>query len=281
MKKINVKILFLGLVITASIITLNSCTEKMQSNNSFSDMELRNTVNNNNQPFDMCSCIESNFPVEELSDIEIAGLNQMREEEKLARDVYLTLFTSWNQKVFDNISKAEQRHMDAILCLLNKYDIPDPVENNDIGVFTDDDIQSLYNTLIEQGNQSLVSALTVGAIIEDLDIYDLIEISGKIDNQDILAVFNELTKGSRNHMRAFVSQLSLQNESYSPQYITNDLFNSIINSGMERGGSICNNSGNSNNGNKGHKGQNGNGTCDGNRNGNNNNGNGNGGNGNG
>jgi len=281
MKKINVKILFLGLVITASIITLNSCTEKMQSNNSFSDMELRNTVNNNNQPFDMCSCIESNFPVEELSDIEIAGLNQMREEEKLARDVYLTLFTSWNQKVFDNISKAEQRHMDAILCLLNKYDIPDPVENNDIGVFTDDDIQSLYNTLIEQGNQSLVSALTVGAIIEDLDIYDLIEISGKIDNQDILAVFNELTKGSRNHMRAFVSQLSLQNESYSPQYITTDLFNSIINSGMERGGSICNNSGNSNNGNKGHKGQNGNGTCDGNRNGNNNNGNGNGGNGNG
>ncbi len=281
MKKINVKILFLGLVITASIITLNSCTEKMQSNNSFSDMELRNTVNNNNQPFDMCSCIESNFPVEELSDIEIAGLNQMREEEKLARDVYLTLFTSWNQKVFDNISKAEQRHMDAILCLLNKYDIPDPVENNDVGVFTDDDIQSLYNTLIEQGNQSLVSALTVGAIIEDLDIYDLIEISGKIDNQDILAVFNELTKGSRNHMRAFVSQLSLQNESYSPQYITTDLFNSIINSGMERGGSICNNSGNSNNGNKGHKGQNGNGTCDGNRNGNNNNGNGNGGNGNG
>ena len=280
MKKINVKSMVIAIAVIASIIGFNSCTEEVQSDNSYTDMELRNNknntgnTNNSHNNADMCACIESNYPAEELSDVEIAGLTQMREEEKLARDVYITLFNTWNQKVFDNISKAEQRHMDAVLCLLNKYDLTDPIGDNEIGVFTDDDLQSLYNTLVDQGNQSLITALTTGATIEDLDIFDLMELSDDIDNLDILAVFNELTKGSRNHMRGFISQLTLQNESYSPQYISQELFDSIINSDRERGGSICGDSGNGNKGNNGNKGKkgkkgnkgnkgNGSGTCDG------------------
>jgi hypothetical protein len=50
----------------------------------------------------------------------------MREEEKLARDVYLTLHDIWGTPVFANIATSEQQHMDAILKLLNTYKLPDP-----------------------------------------------------------------------------------------------------------------------------------------------------------
>jgi len=239
----------------------------------------KNGMNNSGDKMkqDICSCIVSNFPVEELSDIELNSLSHMLEEEKLARDVYLTLYDKWSERVFANISKAEQRHMDAILCLYDKYNIEDLVSENEIGVFKDEGLQSLYTALIDQGKESLSAALTVGATIEDLDIFDLIDLSQQADNKDLLAVFSELTKGSRNHMRAFISRLNLEKTAYIPQFITHELFDSIINSDRERGGSIC---GNSNNGkNRGNR----TGNCNGNG-GNGDHGNGgkgNGGNGNG
>ena len=208
--------------------------------------------NNGNFSGSLCACIEQNYPYEELSDVEEQALIKMREEEKLARDVYIKMYEKWHHKVFNNISKSEQKHMDAILCLINKYELSDPVGDNDIGEFENNDLQELYYTLVDVGNQSLVSALTVGATIEDLDIYDLMELSQDVNNQDILAVFNDLAKGSRNHMRAFYGQLVNMGESYTPQYISQELFDSIINSEMERGGSICNGT---NSGNRGHKGK--------------------------
>ncbi|MGI9258025.1 MAG: DUF2202 domain-containing protein, partial [Gammaproteobacteria bacterium] len=43
-----------------------------------------------------------------LSVAEEAGILFMREEEKLARDVYLALGEQWGMNVFDNISSSEQ-----------------------------------------------------------------------------------------------------------------------------------------------------------------------------
>jgi len=54
-------------------------------------------------------------------------------------------------------------------------------------------------------------------------------------------------------MRAFYSQLLSNNGNYTVQFITEDLFENIISSDRERGGSICNNS--SSNGRKGNKGR--------------------------
>ncbi|MDP2030099.1 MAG: DUF2202 domain-containing protein [Thiobacillus sp.] len=48
----------------------------------------------------------------------------MREEEKLARDVYLTLYETWGLAVFSNIASSEQSHMDALLKLLRTYRCP-------------------------------------------------------------------------------------------------------------------------------------------------------------
>ncbi len=162
-------------------------------------------------------------------------LLQMREEEKLARDVYDALYEKWGAQVFDNISNAEQTHMDAILSLLEAYNIPDPALPEP-GEFSNSTLQDLYQTLVEKGSTSLVDALTVGATIEDLDIYDLEEFSTKTTNEAILATFSRLTCGSRNHMRAFVSQLAANGATYTPAYISQEEFDDIINSSGEHCG---------------------------------------------
>lgn len=172
----------------------------------------------------------ANLPTEDLSDEEIASLLYMREEEKLARDVYITLYQKYGIRVFNNISKAEQTHTDAIKLLLEKYNLTDPVQNDTIGVFVNQDLQNLYNQLIETGNVSDVEALKVGAAIEEIDILDLVKvINNVVDNQDINFVYNNLKKGSENHLRAFVKNLSMRGVTYSPVYLDIETYNAIIN----------------------------------------------------
>ena len=153
-----------------------------------------------------------------------------------------------------------------MLCLLQKYDLVDPVSDNAAGVFDNNTLQELYNTLMEQGSQDLTGAMKAGAAIEDADIFDLMDLSANdVDNEDILAAFQELTKGSRNHLRAFMRQLNRLEEPYAPESISQELFDEIINSPRERGGQLCFTQGN--------------GDCPNGNSGNGGNGNGNGGNG--
>ncbi|HML82921.1 MAG TPA: DUF2202 domain-containing protein, partial [Thiomonas arsenitoxydans] len=148
---------------------------------------------------------------------------------------YQLLYTQWGQKVFSNIAASEQQHMDAVALLLTRYNLPDPAAATATGVFQDPHVQELFNALMAQGQTSLIAALTVGATIEDLDIQDLQTRIAATDNADIALVFNELMKGSRNHMRAFISQLTKQGVTYTPQYITQAEFDAIINSPTETG----------------------------------------------
>lgn len=170
-----------------------------------------------------------------VDDIETAGLVTMREEEKVAHDVYIALFARWQSPVFANIAASEQRHMDAVLALLRRYSIVDPVGSNNVGVFTDPAMQHFYETLVVQGSVSLAEAYAVGAMIEDLDIADLHRHLGETNNTDITRVYQNLERGSRNHMRAFVSSLASSGMSYTPQYISQEEFDAIIASGTERG----------------------------------------------
>lgn len=173
--------------------------------------------------------------VTNLSPDEVDMLTYMREEEKLARDVYKFLYDTHGHFTFENIMQSEQTHMDRILMLLNQYGIDDPA-TGDYGKFSNSELQDLYNTLTAQGKVSLVEALKVGATIEDLDIKDLMEYSEKTQNPAILQVFDNLTCGSRNHLRAFVNNLNINNGTYAVQFISNDEYNSIINGSHERCG---------------------------------------------
>ncbi|HAP36524.1 MAG TPA: hypothetical protein DCQ28_11495 [Bacteroidetes bacterium] len=163
------------------------------------------------------------------------GLLYMREEEKLARDVYTELYVKWNLRPFSNITRSEQMHMNAILSLLTRYSLQDPVDVNGAGVFKNEGLQNLYNALIVEGNKSVVDALNVGATIEEVDIVDLQKHLRETDNQDITFVYDNLLRGSRNHLRAFVKNIKAQGVTYVPQYLTAAEYEQIISTPMERG----------------------------------------------
>ncbi len=165
-----------------------------------------------------------------------SDLVQLREEEKLARDVYLTLFDVWGTDVFDKISGAEQRHMNAVKTQLDAFGIPDPIFDDTIGVFTDPDLGALYTQLAEQGQASELAALGVGATIEDLDIYDIDHMMSRTDDEGILGMYTRLRCGSGNHMRAFTSRLADQAASYEPQFISVGHFDEILAADHERCG---------------------------------------------
>jgi hypothetical protein len=172
----------------------------------------------------------------ELSLAESAALLYMREEEKLAHDAYVTFYAQWSLPIFQNISQSEQNHTDAIKTLLDRYGLTDPA-SSEIGVFTNPDLQTLYSNLIARGSQSLAEALKVGAAIEEIDILDLQTHLAEIDNADIHQVFNNLLNGSYNHLRAFVSTLNTQTgETYLPQYLSTEAYETIINVSMQTGG---------------------------------------------
>jgi hypothetical protein len=175
------------------------------------------------------------LPMQTISDDESKSLIHMREEEKLARDVYIAMFNKYGLRIFENISSSEQTHTDAILQLLTKYAIKDPVGVNAVGVFTDPGLQALYTSLVNSGNVSILEAYKVGATIEDLDLNDLKNDLLKVDNQDIILVYQMLSKGSRNHMRNFYSNLKSYGFTYLPQFISQSDLDAIINSAMERG----------------------------------------------
>ncbi|MBA2864367.1 DUF2202 domain-containing protein [Methanococcus maripaludis] len=177
----------------------------------------------------------SMYAVEELSQEEINGLILMREEEKLARDVYLELYDIWGQQIFLNIANSENTHTNAVKLLLDKYNLTDPVTDDTRGVFTNQDLTELYTSLVETGSTSLLDALMVGATVEDLDIYDLQRLNEISDNQDITAVYDNLEKGSRNHLRSFTKVIETNGGTYEPQYISESEYLEIISGDMETG----------------------------------------------
>jgi len=162
-----------------------------------------------------------------LSAAETDGLLYMFEEEKLARDVYTALYAQWGQATFQNIAASEQIHMDAIATLLTRFGIAVP--GTAAGVFNNTALQSLYKDLLAKGSLSYADALKVGATIEEVDITDLRSRLAQTTNSDIQFVYNNLMSGSYNHLRNFAKVLNrLTGETYQPQYLDADLYQSIV-----------------------------------------------------
>jgi len=169
-----------------------------------------------------------------LSAAEEEALYWMREEEKLARDVYLAMFDLWGLPTFENIAASEARHMEAVLGLIEAYGLEDPVLDDTPGSFRDPELAALYQELVSRGEESLVEALTVGALIEDLDILDLEERLEATDRADIVRVFENLKRGSQNHLRAFTTRLAAEGAEYEPVYHTEEELAALL-GGTESG----------------------------------------------
>ena len=209
----------IGIIIFVNGLLLSGCISESLSEQN----------RDNSEPLAFGEDIES-FASEDLNDSEMSGLIFMREEEKLARDVYNVLYEKWGKRVFNNIAQSEQKHTNAIKVLLDKYEIEDPVKIYVPGNFTNQDLQNLFDTLIIKGDSSLLDALYVGALIEEVDILDIQkELDEHVDNEDIVFVYDNLIRGSYNHLKAFVRNISRFGIEYEPQSLSLDQFNSILN----------------------------------------------------
>ena len=165
------------------------------------------------------NCVIDKSLVGDLGDSATAELKFMREEEKMARDVYLTLLTEYGTSttpVFRNIANSEQKHMDNMLAMIDLYDIEDPVKSDSMGVFTDETLGQMYTDLTTQGKLTLVDALLVGALIEETDIVDLREAIDITGEETLACVYNNLLKASYNHLNAFVRAVRAQGGTYTP-----------------------------------------------------------------
>ena len=182
------------------------------------------------------------IPASDLSEEEAAALLYMYEEEKLARDVYNTLYATWNIPTFQNIAASEQMHMDSVKSLLDRYALTtSPLAP---GSFADATLQNLYTALVAQSNLSVGDALKVGAAIEELDILDLQTRLAQTDNADIQMVYNSLISGSNNHLKAFVTALQNQTgEVYQPQYMTAEMYAAALSATQGNGSAGANGNG--------------------------------------
>lgn len=170
-----------------------------------------------------------------LTDVEIPLVLAMREEEKLARDVYLTLNNQFPSLIFVRIAASEQRHTDAISRVIATQGLDDPVVDNAIGVFIDPVFAELYVNLVADGSADYIAALTVGALIEEIDIEDLEAALEQVTNPQLKRVFENLLNGSYNHLRAFVAGLEAEGETYEPTFLDEETYAEIINGASVKG----------------------------------------------
>ena len=177
----------------------------------------------------------------------------MREEEKLARDVYLALGTMYPDSViFGKIDDSEQRHTTAVKAMIEKYGHEDPNTNDNIGVYTGEDygwyFTEKYNLLVERASISELEAWYVGAFIEELDMMDInqcpkiivetdngineVTECGKIytDNSDIAKLYDSLLDGSDSHLEGYVKNIEkyIGEGSYQAQVLSQEQVDEIL-----------------------------------------------------
>lgn len=181
----------------------------------------------------------------------------MREEEKLARDVYLTLATLYpGEEVFTNIGdNSEQTHTDTVRDTLESYSIPDPNPDannlpDSIGVFTGTEygwyFTEKFNELVAWGSKSLLDALYVGAFIEELDMIDIVYCPKVIvqtdngidegecgltytDEPQLQTMYTHLVDGSKDHLRAYVKNIeTIIPGTYEAQLLSQEEVDAIL-----------------------------------------------------
>jgi hypothetical protein len=142
-----------------------------------------------------------------LTTDEIAGLDYMREEEKLAHDVYALFADQYDARVFANIAQSETQHTEAVKSFMDDFRLADPAAAREPGSYANDELQALYQQFVDQGTRSWVDAVNVGIAIEKKDIADLQQRIAATDRADLKAMYENLLRASENHLNAFTRQL--------------------------------------------------------------------------
>ena len=249
--KVSVLLMLLGL-------SLSACNAGDNSPTSLENISVDDSINNPPiiTPDSDQSTNTTDGDQSKLDSAEEAHLVFMREEEKLARDVYMTLSTLWpDARVLVNIGEgSEQTHTDVMRDKLADYGVDDPnPETNDlpssIGYYTGEDygvyFTEKYQLLVNSGSQSELDAMYVGAFIEELDMHDIVECPTVIvetdngitdcgmnytDEQPLINAYASLLDGSKNHLRAFVGRIEnvIGEGNYKAQVISQEVVDAIL-----------------------------------------------------
>ena len=174
-----------------------------------------------------CELTSEQVLIRTLSEKEADNLRFMREEEKLARDIYNALYAQWDTQVFTNIAASEQKHMDKVKVFLDAYQLPDPA-NSEAGQFNNPVLQDLYDELLAKGSQSKLDAFKVGAMVEEVDIFDLENAIAETDNDELKSMYTQLMLASHNHLRAFSGQIINLEGEYVAQYMSSEAVATIL-----------------------------------------------------
>lgn len=208
-------------VLAGMAFTIFSCSESVNGTDETVNTEVEKSINVATAPGDSCTYLGI------LTEADTAGLMEMREEEKLAHDVYAYFYEMYNYVLFRNISRSETAHGSAVLYLINSYGLTDPTPENS-GEYNDEQFTKMYADLISVGSASLVEALKAGALIEETDIKDLETLINTTENEDIIRVYSHLLAASKIHMRAFSFALVRLGEIYTPQVISAEEYLEIL-----------------------------------------------------
>lgn len=175
------------------------------------------------------------YPVASLSQAEADGMGYLREEEQLAQALIALDASLYAPTVFDNIAASEETHAAAMLTLLQRYQLPDPLAGLPDGQFATASLQAFYDSLAASSATGIVPALMAALQLEERSIVDIDAQLAFVDNADLQLVYTHLMRGSRNHLRAFWKQLQAQGGSYVPAYLTQAEFDAIVDSPIETG----------------------------------------------
>lgn len=252
--KTNIKNLAIGALMFSSLLATTSCQKDSSANANQQYASILNVASDGQTDVisNNLKLVLVSTPI--LTNAEIDILLNAKDEEKLAHDVYTVLGAKWGSQVFSNITLAESTHLNAVIYLLADSGSADTTLAP-LGEFSNPAIKTLYDQLVSKGNLSLGDALKVGATIEELDIRDLTLLESQTTNANIKLVFENLLKGSRNHLRAFNRQLLSLGITYIPQYLDATTFQTIISASFEKGSQYRMNNG------QGRGGMQGSGTC--------------------
>lgn len=176
----------------------------------------------------------SSYEISVLTEDEKTAIIHMREEEKLARDVYQTLGKTTDSKVFQNIPKSEGRHMDVFDQLIDRYGLKDPVKDESVvGTFTDPLFTDLFAKLTEKGKLSDADAFEVGAMVEDINMANLMKYGMATEKADLKLAYDTLLVQSKNHMSAFVRQLDRLGKTFEPTHINAQQLSEAVDAGAK------------------------------------------------
>lgn len=131
------------------------------------------------------------------------------EEERMARDLYTAFGEKWpNARPFQNIPRSEQQHMNLVVAQMDRLGIEHDVENTVPGVFRNQEIQALYDGWLARGMTTQREAFVAGKELEERDIADIQAVIDRTEDPELVAMYEQLLQGSRNHLAAFERQLA-------------------------------------------------------------------------